>query len=250
MPTKRAEFLGLPLDLLDMPDSVAACEALIREHRPSQHVVINAGKVVQCRHDSRLAEIIRGADIVNADGQSIVWAGRFLGIPVPERVAGIDLMDELLVSAARESWPVYFLGARSHVVDAVVRKSVAVHPNLIVAGHHDGYFSDDHEVVGAIASSGARILLVALPSPRKEYFIAENLDRLGPLLSVGVGGSFDVYAGQIGRAPAWMQRVGLEWLYRLVKEPRKMWRRYLVGNSVFIWMVLAARLRPHARVRQ
>lgn len=249
MPTNRAEFLGLPLNLLAMSDSVAACEALVREGKPAQHVVINAGKVVQCRTDARLTDIIRGADIVNADGQSVVWAGRFLGIPVPERVTGIDLMDELLTSAARESWPVYFLGARPDVVDAVARKAVTVHPDLIVAGHQDGYFSDDAEVVDGIARSGARVLFVALPSPRKEYFVAENLDRLGPVLSVGVGGSFDVYAGQIRRAPVWMQRMGLEWLYRLIKEPRKMWRRYLVGNSVFIWMVLTARLKPHSHAR-
>lgn len=246
MPEPRADFLGLPLDLLNMRESVAACERLVHAGRPSQHVVINAGKVVQCRSDDRLAAIIRDADIVNADGQSIVWAGRFLGIPVPERVTGIDLMDELLDSAAREGWPVYFLGARAPVVEQVAAKAPAVHPGLIVAGHHDGYFDDDAGIVRTVAASGARLLFVALPSPRKEYFIADNFENLGPLLSVGVGGSFDVYAGQIPRAPRWMQKAGLEWLYRLMKEPRKMWRRYLVGNSTFLWLVLTARLRTRS----
>jgi len=233
----------MPLDLLTMAESLTACEQLIASREPTQHVVLNAGKVALCRRDPHLAEIIRSADLVNADGQSVVWAGRFLGLDVPERVTGIDLMQHLLESCEREGWPVYFLGARADVVRTVVERTSAAHPQLRVAGFRDGYFDDDGEVVGAIAASGARLLLVALPSPGKEYFIAEHSNELGPLLSVGVGGSFDVIAGQVARAPEWMQRSGLEWLFRLIKEPRKMWKRYLVGNVVFMYLVLAARIR-------
>jgi len=233
----------MPLDLLTMAESVSACERLIVAGRPAQHVVVNAGKIALCRRDPRLTNIIRGADLVNADGQSVVWAGRFLGLKVPERVTGIDLMQHLLESCAREGWSVYFLGARTEVVKAVVDSVHAAHPTLTIAGYRDGYFDDDRSVVNAISSSGARLLLVALPSPRKEYFIADHADGLGGLLSVGVGGSFDVLAGHIPRAPIWMQRFGLEWLFRLIREPRKMWKRYLVGNSVFVYHVLAARAR-------
>jgi len=233
----------MPLDLLTMAESVTACEELIALRQPTQHVVLNAGKIALCRRDPHLADIIRSADLVNADGQSVVWGGRFLGLKVPERVTGIDLMQHLLESCAREGWPVYFLGARADVVRAVVERTSAAHPPLRVAGFRDGYFDDDSEVVSAIAASGARLLLVALPSPGKEYFIAEHSNELGRLLSVGVGGSFDVIAGQVPRAPEWMQRWGLEWLFRLLKEPRKMWKRYLVGNAVFIYLVLAARIR-------
>lgn len=230
----RADVFGVPLDLLTMDETVARCVELIEEFRPVQHVVINAGKVVMMQDVPGLRDVIAGCDVVNADGQSIVWAGRVLGVPVPERVAGIDLMRRLLAEAESRAWPVYFLGARQEVLEACVSRIRALHPCLEIAGMRNGYFDADDAVAAEIAASGARVLFVGISSPRKEWFLAEQLKSMGPVFAMGVGGSFDVIAGLTARAPRWMQRVGLEWLYRLLQEPRRMWKRYLVGNTRFL----------------
>ena len=237
----RHHFLGLPLDALTMAETVERCRRLIEEREPARHAVINAGKVVLMRDHSRLAEILHRTEIVSADGMSIVWAGRLLGAPVPERVSGIDLMQRLLALAEPHGWPVYFLGARPEVLERYLANVRERFPRLVIAGSHDGYFTDGRGLAEQIASSGARLLFVGMPSPIKEYFLDDHLHRLGPVFAMGVGGSFDVWAGRVRRAPLWMQRSGLEWFYRLAQEPRRMWRRYLVGNLRFVWLVLQAR---------
>jgi len=147
-------------------------------------------------------------------------------------------MGALLVECERHGWPVFFLGATTealHAFSEVVRRR---HPSLLIAGMHHGYFQDDEAMAEAIARSGARLLFIAMPSPRKELFVSEQATRLGPLFTMGVGGSFDVWAGLTGRAPLWMQRCGLEWLYRFWQEPTRMWRRYLIGNCRFAVLAL------------
>jgi N-acetylglucosaminyldiphosphoundecaprenol N-acetyl-beta-D-mannosaminyltransferase len=235
---QRHQLFGVALDPLTMDETLAHCRRLIEARTPVQHVVLNAGKVVQMADDPGLREIIRNCALVNADGISVVWAGRLLGVPIPERVTGIDLMERLLAVAAVEAWPVFFLGARREVLEEFVRVVRQRHPDLPLAGYRHGYFSDDRAVAEEIAASGARLLFVGISSPRKERFVAENLSRLGPVFAMGVGGSFDVWAGRTRRAPSWMQRIGLEWLYRLLLEPRRMWKRYLIGNVRFLRMVL------------
>ena len=226
-----------------MDETVARCRALIGESRPVQHVVLNAGKCVLMQDEPDVRDIVAGCDVVNADGQSVVWAARFLGLRVPERVAGIDLMGRLIALCASEGWPVYFLGAKDDVLVAFEAEALRRHPRLLVAGRRNGYFraNDEAGIAEAIRRSGARLVLVGISSPMKERFLARNLERMGPLLAMGVGGSFDVWAGKTTRAPAWMQRAGLEWFHRFAQEPRRMWRRYLVGNLRFAWIVLRAR---------
>lgn len=229
-----------------MDETVARCRELVLSGRAAQHVVLNAGKCVLMNDEPDIADIVKACDLVNADGQSVVWAARLFGIRVPERVAGIDLMGRLLALCQAERWPVYFLGATDDVLEAFTAEAQRRHPNLMVVGHRNGYFRPDDEqaIAGAIRNSGARLLLVGISSPMKERFLARNLPRLGPLLAMGVGGSFDVWAGKTTRAPVWMQRVGLEWFHRFAQEPRRLWRRYLVGNLRFAWIVLRARLAP------
>lgn len=228
-----------------MDETVDAMSRLLESGVGGQHVVINASKVVLMHDDLRLREIVADSVLVNADGQSVVWAGRLLGVPFPERVTGIDLMFRLLALCETRGWPVYLLGATDEVLAAVQARVCRDYPRLAIAGAHNGYFDDDAAVAQSVASSGARLLLVAMPSPRKEYFVAEQHDALGAVLAMGVGGSFDVYAGKARRAPLWMQRAGMEWLYRLSQEPGRMWRRYLVGNARFL--ALTARERFSAR---
>jgi N-acetylglucosaminyldiphosphoundecaprenol N-acetyl-beta-D-mannosaminyltransferase len=236
---ERVELFGMPLDLLTMEQTVDRCVELVEAGVPAQHVVVNAGKVVLAHRDSRLREIISACELVNADGQSVVWAGRMAGYPVPERVAGVDLMDCLLREAHQRAWPVYFLGARPKVLERFLDVVRERFPSIRIGGSRDGYFDDDAAVAEAIGASQSRLVLVGMPSPRKEYFVSAMLPKMGSALVVGVGGSFDVWAGLTKRAPEWMQRVGLEWLYRFAQEPRRMWKRYLVGNAGFIGLAVS-----------
>jgi N-acetylglucosaminyldiphosphoundecaprenol N-acetyl-beta-D-mannosaminyltransferase len=236
------EVCGLPVHPLTLAETVTAAEALIADRGPHQHVVLNAAKVVAAHDDPELARVIRSCSLVNADGQSVVWASRLLHHPVPERVAGIDFMVAMWDSAKRNGYRVYLLGAESDVVQQVARTARARGVNVV--GARDGYWSADNEaeVVAAVGATQPDVLFLAIPSPRKEQFLSAHLEHLGAALVVGVGGSFDVIAGRTRRAPVWMQRLGLEWFFRLAQEPRRMFRRYLEGNARFIAMVARYRL--------
>jgi N-acetylglucosaminyldiphosphoundecaprenol N-acetyl-beta-D-mannosaminyltransferase len=239
LPRRRTELFGTPVDVVDMDEAVELARHAVEERRPHQHVVINAAKVVSMHDDERLADIIRRCDFVQADGMPIVWFSRLAGRPLPQRVAGADLFERLVATAAADGTSVYFLGARPEVVEQVVEVFTRRHPGLRVAGYHDGFWSDDDEVVAHVRACRPDYLFLAIPSPRKEFWLAEHLDALGVPFVMGVGGSFDVVAGVVSRAPQWMQQLGLEWSWRLLHEPRRMFRRYLVGNSRFL--ALAAR---------
>lgn len=247
---RRRTFVGeVGIDPLTMSETLAVLEGLVESSGLSQHVVVNAAKVVAAQADRDLRAYIDQCAVVNADGMSVVWASRILGSPLPERVTGIDTMFALLRKAAQSAWPVYLLGARSDVITRVVSTLGSELPTLSIAGARNGYWSpeDEADVVRAIGSSGARILFIALPSPQKEHFIARNALALQVNLVVGVGGSFDIIAGETKRAPVWLQQSGLEWLFRCLQEPRRMWRRYLVGNSHFILLVARQWIGLHRR---
>jgi len=190
------------------------------------------------RHDRELALACRAAHLTVADGMSVVWALRASGQPAPERVAGVDLMARLLAAAGAHRLRVYFLGARREVVTDLVKTCRVRYPGVEIAGFRDGYFGPkDHQViVEEIRASDAHILFVGMPSPFKETWCERHRERLEVPVIMGVGGSFDVLAGYIRRAPGWMQWAGLEWSWRLVMEPRKLWRRYLTTNSEFVWL--------------
>lgn len=236
----RAEVLGCPVDRLDMEQTVALCRRAIDERRFTQHMAINAAKVVAMHDDPELRSIIEACELINADGQSIVWASRLLRDPLPERVAGIDLMHELLALAEEHGYRVYVLGARQEVLDEALRVIAGRHPRLVVAGARHGYFSDGEaaDIARAIGATRPDILFVAMSSPKKEYFLGRYRDVIGAPFVMGVGGSIDVVAGATRRAPAFMQRTGLEWLFRLLQEPRRMFRRYAVTNARFVALVL------------
>jgi N-acetylglucosaminyldiphosphoundecaprenol N-acetyl-beta-D-mannosaminyltransferase len=240
----RVELFGVPADALDMAATVEAVQRFLDCGAPHQHVCLNAAKVVELDGNPELVRAIAQCDLVSVDGQAVVWAARFLGQPVPERVAGIDLFLQLLARAAADGTPVYLLGAREAVVRRVVEIATERWPGLVIAGARSGYWSPEAEpdVVAEIATSGARLLFVALPSPRKELFLERYAVELGVPFRMGVGGSFDVLAGVTRRAPMWAQRSGLEWLFRLLQEPRRMARRYLVGNAAFVRLTLRTRL--------
>jgi len=237
----RIDFLGIPIDALTMDETIRTIDEAIRQNKRLDHVVINAGKVVLMNEDRELYNSVVSCDIINADGQSIVWASRFLGKPLPERVAGADLMLELVKLAYEKKYKCFFLGAKEEVVKKVVDIFSRKYGPEIIAGYRNGYFRDDEDqnIARAISGSGAQLLFVAISSPRKENFLHNYKELLKDVnFTMGVGGTFDIVAGVTKRAPLWMRNYGLEWFYRFLQEPRRMWRRYLIGNSRFIGMVL------------
>jgi N-acetylglucosaminyldiphosphoundecaprenol N-acetyl-beta-D-mannosaminyltransferase len=241
--TRRVEMFGVPVDPLTMEQTVERVRTLVREGRPRQHVVLNAAKVADLRRNRALAEAIAHCDVVNADGMSIVWASRLLRCELPERVPGVDLMQRLVATAEQDGHSVFFLGGRRDVVERVVGVMQVRHPALKVAGYHDGYWHDDDEVIQLVRRARPAYLFLALPSPRKELWLRRHLDDLGVPFVMGVGGSFDVLVGDLKRAPKFVQRSGFEWAWRLAQEPRRMWRRYLVGNTVVLALLLQQWLR-------
>ncbi|MBN3818536.1 WecB/TagA/CpsF family glycosyltransferase [Paraburkholderia sp. Se-20369] len=239
----RIELFGCPMDTATMAETVDLIRCRIARGQFTQHVVVNVAKLVNMQTDAALAASVHACDIVNIDGMGVVWGARLLGHPVPERVAGIDLFDRLLDMAQSDGLPVFMLGGTDAVANAAASAVRARVPRLRIAGVHHGYFWDDERaVVDMIRSSGAKLLFVAITSPRKENFIDRWNNELGVDFVMGVGGTFDVIAGKVRRAPRWMQRTGLEWLFRVLQEPRRMWKRYWVTNRRFAWMLLRARV--------
>lgn len=237
---KRVKFLNTYVDALTMDETLIQIENAIINKECIQHVVINAGKVNLMQNNNELVKIINQCPIINADGQSIVWASRYLGHKLPERVAGIDIFIELVKLSAEKGYKPYFFGATQEVVETVVNKFKNQYPSLEIAGYRNGYFSDEESELIAkdIHESGADILFVAFSSPKKEFWIKENIDIMQVPFSMGVGGSFDVVAGKTTRAPKWMQTCGLEWFYRFIQEPRRMFKRYIIGNFKFLKIVI------------
>lgn len=236
----RYRILNTYVNALSMDETIAEVQRIIKAGVPTQHVVINASKVNLMEQDARLAEIVNACPIINADGASIVWAARQLGIPLNERVAGIDLFENLVALAAEKGFGIYLFGAKEEVVLKVKSIFEERYPGIRIVGYRNGYFTDadEPEIVADMASSGADMMFVAFSSPKKEYWVNKYLAQIGIPFVMGVGGSFDVVAGVTDRAPKWMQDHGLEWFYRFVQEPGRLWKRYIVGNAKFVALVM------------
>jgi N-acetylglucosaminyldiphosphoundecaprenol N-acetyl-beta-D-mannosaminyltransferase len=236
----RTQLFELPVDILTREQTVARILSAIERKQRCQHVALNVAKLVNARSDKALAEDLRAADIVGIDGMGIVYALRILGHTNIERVAGIDLFEEMIAQCARRGLRPYFLGARADVLARTIETLGKRHPGLRIAGSHHGYFpeSDEDEICGHIRDSGADCLFIAMPTPRKEHFMRRHRDSLGVPFLMGVGGSFDVVAEKVARAPRLFQDSGLEWLYRLLQEPRRMAGRYLRTNTIFAMLML------------
>lgn len=241
----KIDFMGIPVDCHSLDETIDRIDRAIQSGEHINHVVINAGKVVSMMKDRELFESVLSCDIINADGQSIVWAARFLGKRLPGRVAGIDLMQELVKLSAKKGYKCFFLGAKEDVVKKVVEKYAGKYGKEIIAGYRNGYFREDEEesVARQIADSGAQLLFVAITSPKKEKFLYKYEGILEKVnFTMGVGGTFDIIAGLTKRAPKWVQNLGMEWFVRLAQEPGRMWKRYLVGNSMFVYLVMKEKL--------
>ncbi len=236
---KRVDFMGAKIDALTMQETLDQVSHAIETRQSMQHVVVNVAKLVSMVHDKKLRDIVNGCDLINADGAGIVQGARVLGVNIPERVAGIDLMQELVGLSSRKNYRIFFLGAEEEVVRDVVEHYKKMYPDLTICGYRNGYFKAEEEprVARKIRDAKPDILFVAMSSPKKEKFINDYKDVMKVPFMMGVGGSFDVVAGKVKRAPLWMQNAGLEWFYRLAQEPGRMWKRYLFTNVQFGWML-------------
>ncbi len=255
MPDAPAELLDLRFARATMESAVAQCLAWCAGPRAS-HTVITANAAILCmmRRDRELRAACRAGDLVLADGMSVVWSLRAAATPVGERVTGVDLMKRLLEEGSARGLSAYFLGAGEPVVRKLVVDCAARYPGLFVAGFRDGYFSpaDQAAIVEEIRALEPHLLFVGMPSPFKETFCERHRDRLRVPVMIGVGGSFDVLAGRVRRAPRWVGAAGMEWAWRLMMEPRRLWKRYLTTNGEFVWRagreVLARRVALLGRV--
>jgi N-acetylglucosaminyldiphosphoundecaprenol N-acetyl-beta-D-mannosaminyltransferase len=235
-----------------MQQTLAEIESRLTTESFTQHVVVNVAKIVQMQADGNLKNAVESCDIINIDGAGVVFGGRLLGYSIPERVAGIDLFSELLGASQESGRSVFFLGATQDILNLAVQRIRNDFPKLDIAGYHHGYFWDDEKaVVDEVRCSGAELLFVGISSPLKEKFINKWRNELGVKFAMGVGGTFDIAAGKVRRAPNWMQKIGFEWLYRVIQEPRRMFMRYLTTNSKFAWMLLKELVaRPFNRERR
>jgi len=247
---KKVRILNCEFDAVTVDETIDWAIQRIRSGERGYICTVNVAVLMIMSSDPRLQRFVDRAPLVVCDGKPLVWASRSGTEPLPERVTGVDLVDGLCAAAAREDLCVYLLGARSAVIERAARRLAERHPGLRVCGVSDGYFDaiESRQRAEAIRKSGASILLVGMGVPRQERFIERHWAELGVQLAVPVGGSFDVIAGSVPRAPVFLQRAGLEWSFRLAQEPRRLWKRYLITNTQFIFHLLRAALTPGEKV--
>ncbi|TWT44052.1 putative N-acetylmannosaminyltransferase [Phycisphaerae bacterium RAS1] len=235
---------GVRIDAVDMRGALEHIERLVSAGRSAYVVTPNVDHIIRAQTDPHYAQIVRGADLVLADGQPLVWASKLRGTPLPGRVAGSDLFPLLCQRAAARGWRVFFMGGAPGAADSAKDVLTKRHPGLDVCGTYCppmGFEQDARELrkaIEAVRAAGAQIVLVGLGSPKQERWIVEHQAEYGPAVSIGIGVSFSFVAGDVRRAPRWMQRCGLEWLHRLLQEPGRLWKRYLVNGWRFLPILL------------
>lgn len=240
-PAARCELFGTQVHALGMDAALAWIRERIAWRAPAYVVTLNGALLVQAAQDPDLRALVNGAGLVTADGMGVILAARILGIHLPERVAGIDLVMGVIASASASGHAVYLLGGQPGVAEAAAAELRRRHPGLRIAGAEHGFFSQEEEgaTVARIRAARPEVLLVAFGAPRQERWMRRWSAALEVPVSIGVGGSFDVIAGRVPRAPRWMQRAGLEWLYRVLREPR----RWTVVKTIPPLFLLAMRER-------
>lgn len=243
---ERIQLMGISIDNLTMAEAVEAMIAQAQGNSPSQVCFVNADCINIAFRDAAYTSVLAASEMVLADGIGVRLAGKILNRNIRQNVNGTDLLPELCAAAERAGLSFYLVGGRPGVAELVAEWMRTTYPRLRVGGWRDGYFRPDDvpAVLAGIRDSGAEILLVAMGAPKQEKWLREHLAESGATLGIGVGGLFDFYSGRIPRAPMWMREVGMEWFYRFLQEPSRMWRRYMVGNVVFLTRALRHGTRP------
>lgn len=233
---KRISILNTTIDVLSVKDTIELVEKYVNTKTSLHLMGVNADKINEVNENELMKAIVNSCGIINADGASVVLASKHLGKPLPERVAGIDLMQDLVKLSEEKGYSVYLLGAKQEVVEKTRDVLLEKHPKLIIKGIHNGYFKEDEwpNISKIIQKEKPDFVFVGITSPTKEYLIEFLQNDGNDCVFMGVGGSFDVISGNIPRAPKWMQKANLEWLFRVMKEPKRLFKRYFVGNRKFI----------------
>ncbi len=235
----RIDIVGTGVDNVDMQQAVERAQSLIEAGGAHYCVTPNSEILYDAIHSAPLAEIIRNADMVLPDGSGVVLASKLLGTPLKCKVAGVEFADALARKLAQSGRTLFLLGAKPGVAERAAEKLCQLAPGLRIAGTMDGYFKDDQEAVRRVREASPDVLYVCLGSPRQEQFIAANLESLGAKFMVGLGGSLDVFAGEAKRAPKIFIKLGLEWFYRLLKQPSRLGR--MMRLPKFLWAALRYR---------
>jgi N-acetylglucosaminyldiphosphoundecaprenol N-acetyl-beta-D-mannosaminyltransferase len=247
----RVDVLGVRFHAMRLGETLDLFDLFVRQRMPRQIFFSNAHTLALCRVNQNFLRLINNADLNLADGMSIVWGARLLGIQIPERVPGPDLMLKLCERAAEKGYRVFLMGTSDKNLLNLNAALVKKFPNLQITGMYsppirDRFSEEDTSLMLAKINAGKPdILFVGISCPKQELWISENLHRLNVPVSLGVGAAFDFLSGLIPRAPEWLRNRGLEWLYRLWREPRRLWRRYLLGNFVFLSLLVKERIKLH-----
>lgn len=241
----RISFLNTAIDVLTMQQAIDITDSYIQHKRPLHIVGVNADKVNQMDRDVYLRQLVNRSELIHADGISIVLASRFLKTPLPERIAGIDLMVQLLHLSSDRGYKVFLLGATQRVVEQTQRVLQNRYPKLHIVGIHNGYFeeADWSQISGILKNAEPDIVFVGITSPKKEYFIDYLQEQGHTCVFMGVGGSFDVISGEKRRAPLWVQKIYMEWMFRMLQEPKRLMKRYFVGNILFLRTVCKEKIK-------
>ena len=249
--SRRIEFLGCPLDLFSTREIIEQARQAVTEGRRLRLEGLNVAKLVDAHATPSLMRALHEAELVHTDGAGISLGLKALGIKAPLRCAGIDLMGLLCEMAVATGASVYLLGARQEVVELTAERLLNRYPGLRIVGMRNGYFtaSEEEQVIQDIRVSGAHILFIGISSPKKELLLHTHWANLNVRVGMGVGGSFDVLSGQLPRAPRWVQRIAMEWLFRMMLEPRRLLWRYVRSNSIYALLLAIARIRFTARAK-
>ena len=237
----KIDVMGLKFDSVTMDEALSRAEALLRGEKAAYVVTPNAEIAYEALHDGQLREMLNGADLMLPDGAGVVLASKLLRTPVKQKVAGVDFAAGLLGVLERNDQSLYLLGGKTGIGELAAQKMLEAHPQLRIAGIADGYFRDEASVIEKINASGADALFVCLGAPKQERFMVQHQQELHVHLMAGLGGSLDAFAGTVQRAPAWMIRLNLEWLYRLIREPKRF--RRMLRLPKYLWAVMLKRIR-------
>ena len=237
----KIDVMGLKFDSMTMDEALSRAEVLLRGDKAAYVVTPNAEIAYEALHDGQLREMLNGADLMLPDGAGVVLASKLLRTPVKQKVAGVDFAAGLLGVLERNGQSLYLLGGKTGIGELAAQKMLEAHPQLRIAGIADGYFQDEAPVIAKINASGADALFVCLGAPKQERFMVQHQQELHVHLMAGLGGSLDAFAGTVQRAPAWMIRLNLEWLYRLIREPKRF--RRMLRLPKYLWAVMLKRIR-------
>lgn len=237
----KLDVMGIQFDNVTMGEAIAKADVLLKEDRCHYCITPNAEIAYDAMHNPELLDIINHADLVLPDGAGVVLGAKILKTPLKGKVAGVDFADQLLHLLANEGKSVYLLGSKPGIAELARDKMLEKHPGLTVAGLADGYFQDEQEVINRINLCHPDVLFVCLGAPKQEQFMARHQKELQVRLMIGLGGTLDSFAGTVKRAPKWMIKLQMEWLYRLIKEPRRFKR--MLRLPKFVWATVKKRMK-------